>query len=230
MAKRYTGLYRRALVPAIPVKMSSNSIGSKIVDRWYVEQKRNAMNNQDHLENQTDKDFLQESGQEVTPEDAGLGGSDLFDNQLTVNDLEAQLQDLQQAYDDQKDKHIRLLAEFDNFKRRSMKEKLDFMKTAGQDILTALLPVLDDFDRAQKNEPFSEGINLVYQKLNTVLKNKGLEVIESNGQPFNADFHEAVTDITAPSEDLKGKVMDTIEKGYMLGDKIIRYAKVVVGK
>lgn len=176
------------------------------------------MNNHETLENQQPEDLLNE-------QDAA--------DALQVDEQPASfadLQTIQQDYEEQKDKYIRLLAEFENYKRRTVREKLDFMKTASQDILTAVLPVLDDFDRAQRNEPFSEGINLVYQKLYTILKNKGLEPIESNGQPFNADFHEAVTDIIAPTEEMKGKVIDTIEKGYMLGDKMIRYAKVVVGK
>ncbi|MFM9951558.1 MAG: nucleotide exchange factor GrpE [Saprospiraceae bacterium] len=136
-----------------------------------------------------------------------------------------------------KDKYLRLYAEFENYKRRALKEKIDYMATAAQDTLTALLPVLDDFDRAKKAadatngaEPFSEGIALVYHKLNTTLKNKGLTAMESTGKAFDPEFHEAVVEIPAPSEEMKGKVIDTIETGYQLKDKIIRYAKVVVGK
>ncbi len=132
---------------------------------------------------------------------------------------------------------LRLYAEFENYKKRALKEKIDYMATAAQDTLTALLPVLDDFDRAKKAadaenspEPFSEGVTLVYHKLNTTLKNKGLTAMESTGKAFDPEFHEAVVEIPAPSEDRKGKVMDTIETGYQLKDKIIRYAKVVVGK
>lgn len=146
-------------------------------------------------------------------------------------------EELRQQLADQKDKYLRLFAEFENYRKRTIKEKIDFMKVASQDTLSALLPVLDDFDRAKKNaelpgstEPFSEGIQLVYHKLISVLKSQGLEAMESNGQPFNPEFHEAVTEIPAPTEEMKGKVIDTIEKGYFLHDKIIRYAKVVVGK
>jgi molecular chaperone GrpE len=103
--------------------------------------------------------------------------------------------------------------------------------------VTALLPVLDDFDRAKKNaddensaETFSEGVSLVYQKLYNILKQKGLEPMETNGQPFDPELHDAITEIPAPTDDMKGKVVDTVEKGYMLNDKIIRHAKVVVGK
>lgn len=136
-----------------------------------------------------------------------------------------------------KDKYIRLLAEFENYKKRTIKEKLDLMKTAAADTMTALLPVLDDFDRAKKNadddnstEQFSEGVNLVYNKLYTVLKQKGLEPMDTNGKDFDPDSHESITEIPAPTAELKGKIVDTIEKGYLLKDKIIRYAKVVIGK
>jgi molecular chaperone GrpE len=136
-----------------------------------------------------------------------------------------------------KDKYIRLIAEFDNFKKRSIKERFDLMKTAAQDTIIALLPVIDDFERAKKvaddentQEVFSEGVNLVYNKLKNALANKGLKVMETINQPFDPDMHEALTEIPAPSEDMKGKIIETIENGYILNDKIIRYAKVVVGK
>jgi molecular chaperone GrpE len=136
-----------------------------------------------------------------------------------------------------KEKYLRLFAEFDNYKKRTIREKVDMMKTAAQDTLSALLPVLDDFDRAKKNaedessqEPFSEGVLLVYNKLYSTLKQKGLEPMETDGEAFNPDFHEAITEIPAPTEELKGKVVDTVEKGYQLNDRIIRHAKVVVGK
>ena len=150
---------------------------------------------------------------------------------------EAEIIQLEKQNAELKDKYLRLYAEFDNFKRRTVKEKLDLMRTAAQDTMTALLPVLDDFDRAKKNaeddkttEVFTEGIQLVYQKLYSVLSQKGLEPMESTGESFDPELHEAVTEIPAPSEDMKGKVIDTIEKGYKLGDKIIRHAKVVTGK
>jgi molecular chaperone GrpE len=136
-----------------------------------------------------------------------------------------------------KDKFLRLAAEFDNYKKRTLKEKIEMMKTAATDTVSALLPVLDDFDRAKKNaddensaETFSEGVSLVYQKLYNILKQKGLEPMETTGQPFDPEYHEAITEIPAPTDDLKGKIVDTVEKGYTLNDKIIRHAKVVVGK
>lgn len=136
-----------------------------------------------------------------------------------------------------KDKYLRLFAEFENFRKRTVKEKMDLMRNAAQDTLSALLPVLDDFDRAKKiadnentEETFSEGVNLVYQKLYNILQQRGLKPMESTGESFDPELHEAVTEIPAPTEDMKGKVIDTIEKGYWLNDKIIRHAKVVVGK
>lgn len=146
-----------------------------------------------------------------------------------------QSEDYRQQVDELKEKYMRLYAEFENFKKRSIREKLDWMKSAAQDTLTALLPVLDDFDRAKKfgeanNNGLSEGMELVYQKLYNTLKNKGLEPMESTGQPFDPELHDAITEIPAPTEELIGKVLDTIEKGYRLNDKIIRHAKVVVGK
>jgi len=144
---------------------------------------------------------------------------------------------LKKDYQDLKDKYLRLYAEFDNYKKRTIREKVDLMNTAARDTITALLPVLDDFDRAKKiaedestAETFSEGVRLVYNKLYNILEQKGLEPMESDGEPFDPELHEAFTEIPAPSEEMKGRVVDTIEKGFKLKDKIIRHAKVVVGK
>lgn len=144
---------------------------------------------------------------------------------------------VQQELSEVKDKFLRLLAEFDNFKKRTARERIDSVKHASADTMSALLPVLDDFDRAKKSaedentqEVFSEGVTLVYNKLKGTLQNKGLEAFEPTGESFDAELHEAITEIPAPNDEMKGKVVDTIEKGYRLNDKIIRYAKVVVGK
>ena len=148
-----------------------------------------------------------------------------------------ELSKLKKDNSDLKDKFLRLAAEFDNYKKRTLKEKIELMKTAAQDTVSALLPALDDFDRAKKiaddesnTENFSEGVTLVYQKLYNILNQKGLQPMESTGKPFDPEWHEAITEIPAPTEDMKGKVVDTIEKGYLLNEKIIRHAKVVVGK
>jgi molecular chaperone GrpE len=149
--------------------------------------------------------------------------------------LQQELETIQAELEESKDKYLRLFAEFDNFKKRSVNERFELMKNAAQETLTALLPVLDDFDRAKKsadngNETFSEGVQLVYQKLYSILEHKGLKSMDSTGTDFDPEWHEAITDIPAPSEEMKGKVIDTVEKGYVLNDKIIRYAKVVVAK
>ncbi len=169
-------------------------------------------------------------------DDPGQDGAKVENLESAENQdsTEGTIQALQQQYDELQDKYLRLYAEFDNFKRRTIKEKLDLIKSAGQDILTSLLPVLDDFDRAKKNaesggETLSEGVLLVYNKMFNILQQRGLKPMESIGASFDPELHEAVTEIPAPSAELKGKVVDTIEKGYWLNDKIIRHAKVVVG-
>ncbi len=140
----------------------------------------------------------------------------------------------------EKDKFLRLFAEFENYKKRTSKERIDLFKTANQEVLQAMLPVLDDFDRAliqiSKSDTTEEqvllkGVELIHEKLKSTLVSKGLEVVEiETGDDFNADFAEAITQIPAPSDDLKGKIVDVIEKGYKLGDKIIRFPKVIIGQ
>jgi molecular chaperone GrpE len=135
-----------------------------------------------------------------------------------------------------KDKYIRLYSEFENFRRRTSKEKIDMIKAANEDVILSLLPVVDDFERAQKafqdiegNDPLKEGINLIQNKLYKTLESKGLKPMDALGKDFNSDLHEAITQSPAPSEDLKGKIIDVLEKGYYLNDKVIRHAKVVIG-
>ena len=139
--------------------------------------------------------------------------------------------------EEQKDKYIRLLAEFENFKRRTSKERIELFKTAGLEVIKDLLPSLDDVDRAEQVvanakdlEAVKEGIKLISEKLKNTLSQKGLKEIECKGLEFNTDLMEAITEIPAPTEELKGKVVDVLEKGYTLNEKIIRYAKVVIGK
>lgn len=134
------------------------------------------------------------------------------------------------------DKYMRLYAEFDNYKRRIAKERIELMQTAGKEIIANLLPAIDDFDRALKAfetatelAPVQEGVSLVGQKLKTILTNQGLKEMESIGKPFDAELQEAITNVPAASDDLKGKVIDEIEKGYFLHGKVLRHAKVVVG-
>ena len=136
-----------------------------------------------------------------------------------------------------KDKHLRLFSEFDNFRKRTTKERIELFKTANADLMLDLLPIIDDFDRAMKSfqdtedaKSIKEGIELVRNKFHSTLERKGLKCMESQGKEFDTDFHEAITEIPAPTKDLKSKVVDVVEKGYTLNDKVIRYAKVVVGK
>ncbi len=157
--------------------------------------------------------------------------------QSKTDKLQEQIDELTIQLNESKDKHLRLFAEFDNYKKRTLKEKIDYMKTASAEAIKAMLPVLDDFDRAKKvadddstDEHFTEGVVMIYNKIFNVLKGQGLEAMESTGEAFDAELHEAITEIPAPSDDMKGKVIDTVEKGYTLKDKIIRHAKVVVGK
>jgi molecular chaperone GrpE len=137
---------------------------------------------------------------------------------------------------DEKDRYIRLFAEFENYKKRTTKEKMEFFQYANQDMMISMLGVLDDFERALKeiakngNEADLQGVELIYQKLKTKLTEKGLKPIEVKaGDDFNVDFHEAITQIPAPSEDLKGKIVDVVETGYQLHDRVIRFSKVVTG-
>ncbi|MFH6989668.1 nucleotide exchange factor GrpE [Flavobacterium collinsii] len=155
--------------------------------------------------------------------------------QLIVEELSVEEQ-LAQDLAKEKDKFLRLFAEFENYKKRTSKERIDLFKTANQDVLLAMLPVLDDFDRAiveinkSEDETLTKGVELIHEKLKNTLVSKGLEQVEVRaGDAFNADFAEAITQIPAPSEKLKGKIVDVIEKGYKLGDKIIRFPKVVIG-
>ncbi len=142
----------------------------------------------------------------------------------------------QQEVAELKDKYLRLYADFENFRRRTAKEKLELINNANEGLLQALIPVVDDFERAMQSidntndvTALKEGVQLIYNKLYKTLEGKGLKPMVSKGEPFNADLHESVTQFPAPSDDLKGKVIDEIEKGYYLNDKVIRFAKVIVG-
>ena len=152
------------------------------------------------------------------------------ENQVEQVNLEDQVKE-------EKDKFLRLFAEFENYKRRTAKERIELFSTASEEVMISLLPILDDFDRASaeiekdKDNEIFKGVLLIKNKLFDSLKSKGLALIEVNkGDGFNADNHEAVTQIPAPTKDMEGKIIDVIEKGYKLGEKVIRYPKVVIGK
>lgn len=151
---------------------------------------------------------------------------------------ENKTEELEDKYQEINEKYLRLYSEFDNFRKRSIKERIDYVQNASKDLIIDLLPILDDFERAIKSseedisdniDTLKEGIQLIYNKFKSILKAKGLEEINAMGENFDTDFHEAVTQIKADKKD-KGKVFDVIEKGYLLNDKVIRYAKVVVGQ
>ena len=178
-----------------------------------------------------DKEEVQEMMEkEVNAEEQVLG-------QEEVDELSREDQ-LEQEVAELKDKQIRLFAEFENFKKRTAKERIDLYRNAGVEFFEAMLPILDDFDRAAKHRDevkdtheLQKGFDLIHSKLLVVLEQKGLKSMDSSvGKDFDTDFHEAITQIPAPSDDLKGKVIDETEKGYFLNDKVIRYAKVVVGQ
>lgn len=161
------------------------------------------------------------------------------ENDVTEEDIESLTKEEQLAIEveEAKDKYLRLYSEFENFRRRNAKERMDLIKTASSDLVSELIPTIDDFERAKKaNETqeelkhVKEGFDLIYNKLVKTLQAKGLKVMETEkGTPFDADLHEAVTQFPVEDEKMKGKIIDTVEKGYFLGDKVIRFAKVVIG-
>jgi molecular chaperone GrpE len=158
------------------------------------------------------------------------------EEQVVADELSVEEQ-LTQDLAKEKDKYLRLFAEFENYKRRTSKERIELYKTANQEVLLAMLPVLDDFDRAMvemlksEDELLLKGVELIHEKLRSTLISKGLEQVEVKaGDAFDADFAEAITQIPAPSPKMKGKIVDVLEKGYKLGDKIIRFPKVVIGQ
>ncbi len=168
--------------------------------------------------------------EDVTMENNATG------EQVVVEELTVEEQ-LAKDLAQEKDKFLRLFAEFENYKRRTTKERIELFKTANQEVLLAMLPVLDDFDRAimeiakSEDEVMAKGVELIHEKLKSTLVGKGLEVVEVKaGDTFDADFAEAITQIPAANDKMKGKIVDVLEKGYKLGDKIIRFPKVVIGQ
>lgn len=148
-----------------------------------------------------------------------------------------EIEQLQNQLAEQKDKYLRLFADFDNYKKRTAKERLDLLNTAGKDIILSIIPVVDDFERAiavaenaKDASSVKEGMLLIKNKMFNILEQRGLKAMDTVGQVFDPEKHEAITEIPAPNEEMKGKVIDQVEKGYFMNDKIIRYAKVVVGK
>jgi molecular chaperone GrpE len=186
------------------------------------------MNKQENIENTT----LEQS--QTIENQASEAANELHAETTARLDAEEddadELKLAQDAYQELQEKYVRLYADFDNYRKRTQRDQLETIKSASSDLIRQILPVLDDFDRAKQAEKFSEGVLMVYEKLKKTLASKGLKPMDTHEQPFDAEFHEAITEINAPDEKLKGKIVDTIEKGYFLNDKILRHAKVVVGK
>lgn len=186
-------------------------------------------------ESKTDEledDVLNNSEDQATEQDDSSFAEDSAKMEEEISVEEQLKEDLNK----EKDKFLRLFAEFENYKRRTSKERMDLFKTAGQEVIMSLLPVMDDFDRALKELSKSEdqemfkGVELINNKFKETLKNKGLQEVEvKQGDSFDAEIHDAITQIPAPEKKLKGKIIDVVEKGFKLGDKIIRHPKVVVG-
>jgi molecular chaperone GrpE len=182
----------------------------------------------DQLRTETGDDQCVEDPQPEGNTENGEKREELTPEQL----LEAQIKKTEEL----NDRFLRLYAEFDNYRKRTIKERVELIQSASSDVISALLPVLDDFDRAIKAfeqsseiDALKEGIMLVNSKFRTMLSQKGLEEMKSTGETFNTDLHEAVANIAAPTEEQKGKIIDEVEKGYYLNGKVLRYAKVVVG-
>lgn len=158
------------------------------------------------------------------------------EDNLEVEKSKDPLEELQEQYNQLNDKYLRLYSDFENFRKRTVKERADLLKYAGEDVFKLLLPIIDDFERAQTTmesakdvASVKQGVDLIYHKLIKELTSKGLKTMDAKGEVFDSEIHDAITQIPAPSEDMKGKVVDEIEKGYYLNDKVIRFAKVVVG-
>lgn len=178
-------------------------------------------------------DQYEDEGLVINSDENQSGSTHLNEPVSEESDMERLRSELEEA----KDKYLRKVAEFDNFRRRNAKERLDLIQTAGRDVITDMLEVLDDCERAEKqlmtageNASVTEGLLLVFNKLRSKLQAKGVRPMETLHQEFNPDLHEAVTEIPAPSPELKGKIVDEVMKGYYLNDKIIRHAKVIIGK
>jgi len=196
------------------------------------EQKQTQKENELKNEAAAEETVRTEEGQqeEATPE---APAEELTEEEKLAKELE----DAQSAIEEQKDKYLRLSAEFDNYRKRTLKEKTELIKNGAEKTLTAILPILDDFERALKNleateetKAMKEGVELIFTKFQKVLQQEGLQAIETEGKDFDVDFCEAIALVPAPSEDLKGKILDCVQTGYMLNDKVIRHAKVVVAQ
>ena len=205
---------------------------------FYKNNKHNNMNPKEKENNQEEELKTQATPNECDEETVGQETSQ--ENEAPLTEEEKLAQELEKAneqIEEQKDKYLRLSAEFDNYRKRTMKEKAELILNGGEKSISSILPIVDDFERALKNmetatdvAPVKEGVELIYNKFMSVLGQNGVKVIETKEQPLDTDYHEAIAVIPAPNEALKGKILDCVQTGYILNDKVIRHAKVVVGE
>ena len=205
---------------------------------FYKNNKHNNMNPKEKENNQEEELKTQATPNECDEETVGQETSQ--ENEAPLTEEEKLAQELEKAneqIEEQKDKYLRLSAEFDNYRKRTMKEKAELILNGGEKTISSILPIVDDFERALKNmetatdvAAVKEGVELIYNKFMSVLGQNGVKVIETKEQPLDTDYHEAIAVIPAPNEALKGKILDCVQTGYILNDKVIRHAKVVVGE
>ncbi len=205
---------------------------------FYKNNKHNNMNPKEKGNNQEEELKTQATPNECDEETVGQETSQ--ENEAPLTEEEKLAQELEKAneqIEEQKDKYLRLSAEFDNYRKRTMKEKAELILNGGEKSISSILPIVDDFERALKNmetatdvAAVKEGVELIYNKFMSVLGQNGVKVIETKEQPLDTDYHEAIAVIPAPNEALKGKILDCVQTGYILNDKVIRHAKVVVGE
>ena len=205
---------------------------------FYKNNKHNNMNPKEKENNQEEELKTQATPNECDEETVGQETSQ--ENEAPLTEEEKLAQELEKAneqIEEQKDKYLRLSAEFDNYRKRTMKEKAELILNGGEKSISSILPIVDDFERALKNmetatdvAAVKEGVELIYNKFMSVLGQDGVKVIETKEQPLDTDYHEAIAVIPAPNEALKGKILDCVQTGYILNDKVIRHAKVVVGE
>ena len=205
---------------------------------FYKNNKHNNMNPKEKENNQEEELKTQATPNECDEETVGQETSQ--ENEAPLTEEEKLAQELEKAneqIEEQKDKYLRLSAEFDNYRKRTMKEKAELILNGGEKSISSILPIVDDFARALKNmetatdvAAVKEGVELIYNKFMSVLGQNGVKVIETKEQPLDTDYHEAIAVIPAPNEALKGKILDCVQTGYILNDKVIRHAKVVVGE
>ena len=205
---------------------------------FYKNNKHNNMNPKEKENNQEEELKTQATPNECDEETVGQETSQ--ENEAPLTEEEKLAQELEKAneqIEEQKDKYLRLSAEFDNYRKRTMKEKAELILNGGEKSISSILPIVDDFERALKNmetatdvAAVKEGVELIYNKFMSVLGQNGVKVIETKEQPLDTDYHEAIAVIPAPKEALKGKILDCVQTGYILNDKVIRHAKVVVGE